>query len=779
MRQRARGRLAWLRRGIATGGVTLALLHSSPDAAAQNVRPVGPEFQVNTTTAERQQKPGVAMDADGDFVVIWESFGQDGDGWGVFGQRYAADGAPLGNEFQVNTYTTSSQSEAAVAMDADGDFVVAWRSNGQEDTYNGRYGIYAQRYDAQGVPQGSEFRVNTFSTGSQTDVAIAMDADGDFVIAWTSVAQIGRDQEVYAQLYRSDGVARAGEFRVNDFSTGRQQDPSVGMDDDGNFVVAWTDERLNNLYGFGDDIFAKRYDKFGAGINGDFRVNTNREGPQRDSRVGVSGDGSFVIMWEVVDVDVVPEIRSLFGKLYGRDGVSVDGEFQIPTSTMVFGNNVSVAMDEDGDFVSAWNSYVPLGGDYEVAGRRFDALGNAKGSEFPINTEKASTQRTPTIGMDSDGDCVIAWASREQDGDGYGIFARRYSADVFGYDAQTLVDLSTVDGARVPIWPDTSPNRLDATAAARASRQPRFLAQVAELKGQPALAFDGRKTGLAIGKDTQLLGLPQPEKSLALVFRTTTDVTNRQVLVELGGAEAGMNAYIDDGRLYAGAWSQAGLPSDWGPAFFNVPIQPRATYVLVLNHRRDAAGTPGRFEAYLNGEEFGRLQVTPNALASVQDNAGVGYIVNTTRFHDGPSLPGERAHAKVSMGLLSQRNEWLSPEQRATKTAALADRFGVGIASEDGLAETEALPDEAGMVAVYPNPATDRATLRYRVETAGAVRVRVYDALGRQVSSTNVTRRDVGEHEHELDAGGLPSGVYLVRLDAADYVETIPWTVVR
>src|SRR4029079_14340491 len=65
-------------------------------------------------------------------------------GYGIFAQRYNAAGtAQLPREFRVNTYTSSSQLLHAVAADASGDFVVAWQSSGQDGDGDG---IYAQRY---------------------------------------------------------------------------------------------------------------------------------------------------------------------------------------------------------------------------------------------------------------------------------------------------------------------------------------------------------------------------------------------------------------------------------------------------------------------------------------------------------------------------------------------------------------------------------------------------------------------------------------------------------
>ena len=140
----------------------------------------------------------MAVDADGDFVVTWSSLGQDGSGWGVYAQRYNAAGVAQGGEFRVNTTTANDQLYSMVAMDADGDFVVTWWSRSQDGS---GYGVYAQRYNAAGVAQGGEFRVNTTTTDHQFCSAVAMDADGDFTVAWSSAGQDGSGYGVYAQRY--------------------------------------------------------------------------------------------------------------------------------------------------------------------------------------------------------------------------------------------------------------------------------------------------------------------------------------------------------------------------------------------------------------------------------------------------------------------------------------------------------------------------------------------------------------------------------------------------
>src|SRR5215203_5450263 len=76
----------------------------------------------------------------------------------------------LGPEFQINTYTTGGQpvETVGIAANAAGDFVVVW-----DTTQNGvDLDVFAQRYDAAGVPRGGEFRANTYTTNAQWAPAV-------------------------------------------------------------------------------------------------------------------------------------------------------------------------------------------------------------------------------------------------------------------------------------------------------------------------------------------------------------------------------------------------------------------------------------------------------------------------------------------------------------------------------------------------------------------------------------------------------------------------------
>ncbi|MGB5173125.1 MAG: hypothetical protein WBQ30_00135, partial [Thermoanaerobaculia bacterium] len=103
-------------------------------ARAQEPEPLGDEFQVNSYTTDYQAGPEVGMGDDGEFVVVWDSKdGQDGDLTGVFGQRFTRSGVPIGSEFQANTHTTGRQNRSSVGVTPNGSFVVSWDSTDGQD----------------------------------------------------------------------------------------------------------------------------------------------------------------------------------------------------------------------------------------------------------------------------------------------------------------------------------------------------------------------------------------------------------------------------------------------------------------------------------------------------------------------------------------------------------------------------------------------------------------------------------------------------------------------
>jgi hypothetical protein len=87
----------------------------------------------------------------------------------------------------VNTYTTGQQFFPAVAIDGAGISVVVWSSEGSAGSDTSPNTVQGRRYDASGTPLGSEFQVNSYTTGSQFSPVVSADAVGNVVVSWFSL----------------------------------------------------------------------------------------------------------------------------------------------------------------------------------------------------------------------------------------------------------------------------------------------------------------------------------------------------------------------------------------------------------------------------------------------------------------------------------------------------------------------------------------------------------------------------------------------------------------
>ena len=383
---------------------------------------VGSETQANSHTAGDQTHPSVAMDGAGDYVAVWMSDGQDGSGMGIYAQRFNAAGTALGSEFRVNTYTTGDQSFVngeyiavnSVAMDTAGDFVITWQSAGEDGS---GLGIYAQRYNAAGIAQGSEFRVNTYTTGDQSAPSVAMDSTGNFVITWQSAGQDGSGLGIYAQRYNAAGVAQGTEFQVNTLTNFNQDNPSVGMDAAGDFVITWESD-FQNVFSF--TVKAQRYNAAGIAQGGEFSVDSLNQIDRIYPSVAMGAAGAFVVTWEgmlgngifaqrynaagVAQGDIIqvetsnyqgkaraamgsagdfvitwegytsgPNADEIYARQYNSAGNALGARSQVNTYTTGFQEASSVAMDSAGDFVVAWESQGQDGSGYGIYSQLFKA----------------------------------------------------------------------------------------------------------------------------------------------------------------------------------------------------------------------------------------------------------------------------------------------------------------------------------------------------------------------------------------------------------------------
>jgi len=318
--------------------------------------PEGAEFRVNETTAGDQYHPAVSMMDSGSFVVVWVS------GTDTWGRVFGASGLPVTGEFQINTLTTGYQGDPSVDLDASGGFVVVWTS---ADADGSGYGVRGRRFDSAGAPLGGEFQVNTFTSGFQGFPAVGVDGSGSFHVVWTSEDADGSTWGIFGQSFDSGGSPAGTEFQVNTSTLGYQGFPDIGVKDSGEFVVAWESESLT---GAPFEIVGRRFDGSGAPLGGEILVTTSTLGEGTPS-LGVRGQDGFVVAWD--GVGSVPTDGGVFGRGFDDLGVPLGPEFPVPEFTSNSQVKPAVALSGSGEFTVAWEGLNAAHSNAEIFARRF------------------------------------------------------------------------------------------------------------------------------------------------------------------------------------------------------------------------------------------------------------------------------------------------------------------------------------------------------------------------------------------------------------------------
>lgn len=384
------------------------------------------ELQVNTFIVGDQAYPAVCRDPSGRTVVVWESRDQDGSKNGVRARRYDPSGAPAGDEIAVNVFTDDDQQLPAVTCRPDGSFLVAWESRGQDGD---DFGIIAERFDASGARLGNETVVNTTTAGRQAHPAVCSDAEGNFVIAWQSDGQDGDGLGIVAQRFAADGIRRGGELMVNTFTARSQTHPAIACTDRGAFVIAW-DSHLQD--GDGEGVFAQAFGPDGERLGDERRVNTTTRGTQHWPAVARVPTGDVVIAWESYD-DQDGDSAGIFAQRFAADGTPRWGELQLNAVTTHNQEKPSIAALDGGGFAVAWSS--PDGDGSGVFVRQFGPSGAPLGPEAQVNAYTHGDQGVTSrdghaLAVAPGAEPLIVWQSTAltgapQDGSGAGVFTAR------------------------------------------------------------------------------------------------------------------------------------------------------------------------------------------------------------------------------------------------------------------------------------------------------------------------------------------------------------------
>ena len=93
--------------------------------------------------------------------------------------------------------------------------------------------------------------------------------------------------------------------------------------------------------------------------------------------------------------------------------------------------------------------------------------------------------------------------------------------------------------------------------------------------------------------------------------------------------------------------------------------------------------------------------------------------------------------------------------------------------------DLDGIPLEHALYPNYPNPFTSETTLRFDLPDAGDVTFTLFDIVGREVMTVLDASMPAGKHSVRVDARGIPSGTYVLRMVAGGYQGARTLVVVR
>ena len=197
---------------------------------------------------------------------------------------------------------------------------------------------------------------------------------------------------------------------VNQTSPASQHHPAIACDAAGGFAVVWESRGQD---GDGGAIVARRYDGSGAAA-AEQQLNSTAAGDQRLPAIAALPGGGFIVAWESEGQD--GDESGIVARRLDHDLAPLGGELQVNSAAIYSQEQPAVAVSGD-DVVIAWSS--PGDGDgYGVFARRFDTAGQPRGAEALVNVAAAGTQGAVsdeggglTAAGNGSGALLVAWQS--------------------------------------------------------------------------------------------------------------------------------------------------------------------------------------------------------------------------------------------------------------------------------------------------------------------------------------------------------------------------------
>ncbi len=371
-------------RHISSALLLAAALLAQGASAQTPIRPA--QFVLPPTTTNNYQLSDLAIDGAGNLTFLWWDFGSANEQ--VFTKRVSSTDAPLGPVVRLDeprfrsvggtvvanqrgdvlmtwsrspetflrrtspvlsTLTLRLKGGADVAVDRDGNFVVAWGA-----ATPAGFRVFGQRYNSNGTTRGPEFNAATSTTGSHTSPSVAMNPNtGEFVVVWEVRNEAGDSLGVYGQRFGFTTGRQGSEFPIFVPAVAERPNfiqyfaPQVARAANGSFVVIWKTSGAENF-----DVLGQRYNNAGEPVGARLTIAEDAGISDGHPRVAMSPAGDFVVAWD--DQGTSPA----WLRLFHRNGTPAGPVIvEAPRGDASYNGSGRVSYGWNGTFAYGWTDY--------------------------------------------------------------------------------------------------------------------------------------------------------------------------------------------------------------------------------------------------------------------------------------------------------------------------------------------------------------------------------------------------------------------------------------
>ena len=647
-----------------------------------------------------------------------------------------------------NPICTAANVEFPILVnDGSGGAIIAW-----EDFRNSSdWDIFAQRINSEGVTQWTLNGIAIAETSqSQVYPHIISDGSGGAIITWQDY-RTGSYWEIFAQRVDQTGAILWG-LNGKPVARGSYNHTHITTvsDGSGGVIVSWEDWRNG---GTNSDVYAQRLN-----INGEIQWTAGADSAgfpvssaandQSYPNIVSDGSGGAIVVWEdhrtVFDNDIFAQRIDHNGIRQWASGGDSNG---VGVSTEIHHqNNPAIISDNSGGAIIAWEDFRDSLYASNIYADRIDGSGTslwfASGMAVCVDT---FYQDFPTLTSDLSGGAIITWEDYRTDD----------TSDIYA---------QYIDGGGTPQWTNGG------ILVCGAQNHQQYPIVTSDALGGAIIAWQDFRSGTSRDIYAQRIdgsGLAQWTAD-GVPVSTATD--NQEIPHSLqanpciisdgaGNAILTWHDYRDGGsisHIYASKlFADGTLPIQMSS--FTAMIN--TTNHVVLSWSTLSEVNNYGFEVQRKSSD-GTYQSLPNSFV-----AGHGTTIEPQTYN--------YADTTATTGTWYYRITQTDLGGKVTYSSPIRVDVGVLDVKESGV------PTEYALGQNYPNPFNPSTIINYQLPTDNYITLKVYNTLGEEVMTLIEGLQSAGYKTVTVGMMGLPSGVYVYRLNAGMFSQVRKMLLIR